>query len=181
MDSKGTMINRLQRAGLRPAAEGFMTEVRTRLKAARTPRAQAVETAWKDMWERFRPAVEKFEGGNTTRANTVHQGDVDDVIDPDYAETNPRKEMRDSIYWISREFRRVVTDGPKGASVDFHRAKQPPPTTLAILITETYAAKPPDKRDALVSKVLAFAERGLTPEEAETTEYKEGGFLDDID
>ena len=157
------MINRLQSAELRPAAEAYREEVRIRLKAAGTERAQAVETAWQEMWKQFEPVLLKIEQGNDT-GQASHQGAVDEVLNPDYTETDPRKQMRDSIYWIASEFRRVVSDGPRGASVDFRRAKQPPPTTLAVLITETYAAKPPDKRDALVTKVLAFAERGLDSE-----------------
>ena len=73
MDSKGTMINRLQRAGLRPAAEAFMNEVRIRLKAAGTPKAQAVETAWQEMWKQFEPILLRIEQGNDT-GQATHAG-----------------------------------------------------------------------------------------------------------
>ena len=180
MDSKGTMINRLQRAGLRPAAEAYRDEVRIRLKAAGTKRAQAVETAWGEMWSKFEPIVLRLEQPDAGFIG--YQGDVDSLLDPEYHEKDAGKRLRDAFVWVGDEFRRITTDSPTGTRMDFSRAKTPPPSPLAIQIAEHYAMQPPGKRTELLARLAGFATKTHSAKEAPEPEpqYDGGGFWDEI-
>ena len=63
--------------------------------------------------------------------------------------------------------------------VDYNRAKTPPPTGLACVILETWAAKPRDKRDGLFREIRIWLATGKLEPEPEPP-MAEGGFLDEI-
>ena len=53
--------SRLAKAGVREAADAYKEEIRRRLKYEGADRDTANHQAWDDMWDAYRPIVERFE------------------------------------------------------------------------------------------------------------------------
>lgn len=184
--NKAGIINRLQKLGLRDAAEAYREEVRIRRKGSGENRDAASLAAWGEMWDVFKPIVEKQEkdkeqekeSGDTLTGCTT---DVDQYLDPDYSETDPGRWIRDGLIWAASEIRRVVVDTAEGTTIDLQFAKTKPPTAWAIFCLESYARKPPSQRGELISKALPFAlKRHDQKDEADVDSESGGGFLDSI-
>lgn len=188
--NKLEITHRLASAGLRDAAEAYREEVRQRIAkdkgGPKRNREEVVDAAWTDMWEVFRPAVERCEKVHQPHHQTLAgcTDDLDQFLDPNYTEQDPGKWLRDGLIWTAAEIRRVVLDSQEGTTVDLARAKTPPPTAWAVFCLESFARKPPDKRADLIARVLPFATR-TTPNDPPVDnsgqdELDNGGFLDSI-
>lgn len=182
MDKAG-ICRRLAKSGLREAADAYKEEVRSRRKASGETRDKAGMGAWSEMWDSFRPAVERWEmgQGEGDAQLTGCPDDVDQFLDPDYHESDPGKWLRDGLIWTAAEIRRVVIDSSEGTTVDLTRAKTKPPTAWAIFCLESFARKTPDKRGELIARVLPFATRSHDPPGIPgDDEGSTRGFLDGI-
>lgn len=180
------IYKRLVKAGLREAVDSYKDEVRRRRKAAGDDRATAGETAEDAMREVFGPVLDRWEkqqaGANTEPDLTgcAAPGDLDQILDPDYTETDPGKWLRDGLLWTAAEIRRVVIDSDQGTRVDLARARTRPPTAWAVFCLEAFARKKPCQRGELIAKVLPFATRSHDVTGDGGQRQEDGGFLDDI-
>jgi hypothetical protein len=177
------IYNRLAKCGLRGAAESLKEEIRMRRKSIGDKRDLAVKIAEDEMWNVFRPIVEKLEKQKQDDEGNQLTGctdDLDEFLDPDYKETDPGKRLRDGLLWTAEEIRRVVTDTTDGTTVDLSRAATPPPTAWAVFCLESFARKSPEKRAELISRVLPFATRSHDPSDSETADEGSGGLLDTL-
>jgi hypothetical protein len=115
----------------------------------------------------FQEALEKAMGPPPRFVGYV--GSINDILDPNYTETDPGKRIRDSWLWVGFEFRRITVDEAKGYTTqDFSKASTPPPTPLAVMIAEEYAQCPPGSRRDLFTRLIGFAEKGhATPTDIE--------------
>ena len=168
----------LRRAGLWSEADEYREQARQRLRDDGKSKEEAVAGAWDAMAEKFLPLAEQVKPAFQTILPDGAES-LDDVLDPDYDETDDAVQMRDLYRWIKEEFHRVVVDHSTGTIVDFRLAKTPPPTGLACKILETWASKPPDRRDQLYEKIqkhLSSFKKATEPE----SQYKGGGFLHEI-
>ena len=199
---KTTVYRRLKRAGLHAPADAlrealiciFKAENETAEKSK--PNKQLVEEAWREMGEVFTSPLEKIEtlkeklNQAKEKLNQVKEtptlkdptptfqgyaGELDDLVDPDYQETDAGKRIRDSWLWAGFAFRRITRDYADGSTVmDFSKAKTPPPTDMAVGIAESYGVRPPDDRRGLYDKMALFAVKSHTPkddsEEVDTSE-----------
>jgi hypothetical protein len=189
--------------GLRHVAEAYRDEVRQRIAQLKggkdRDRDKVSLEAWQEMWDLFRPVVERLEaeGEKTKRMIETareeakqakaleptflgYQGDVDDLIDPDYTETDSGARIRDAYLWVGEEFRRVCTDlADSGAVMHFGKAKAKPPTPLAVQIAEFYGANPA-KREGLLAKLTTFATKDTPQTDSDATQATTEGFLDRI-
>ena len=195
MDKAG-MANRLGKAGLRNQAEAYMDEVRHRIGrdqgGKQRDRAEVNAAAWSEMWDTFRPCVERIEQQIKKQktekvpppepALTGLPADIDSVLDPDYTEPDPGKQLRDGLLWTVSEWMRVVRDTPEGPVITLDRAGSPPPNAYALFILSSYALAPGDKRRDLISRSLAFATRGYDAPDATDPEHvSSGGFLNGLE
>jgi len=181
--NKAGIANRLSKAGLRDAAESLREEIRLRRKGAGEDRDSASQAAWAEMWDTFRPVVERWEKGQFKETETPLTGcpiDVDPFLDPDYTEKDPGKWLRDGLIWTAAEIRRVVIDSDEGTRIDLARARTKPPTAWAVFCLESFARKPPAKRGELIARVLPFATRSHETAPIETDSNDVDGFLGDI-
>ncbi len=187
--NKAGIANRLSKAGLRNVAEAYREEVRRRIAQAQggktRDRDSVSAAAWQEMWDTFRPVVERREEQQAEGANEPDlagcAADLDDLLDPEYTETDPGKWLRDGLIWAAAEIRRVVIDSDEGTTVDLTRAKSPPPTAWAVFCVETFARKKPSQRGELIGKVLPFATRSHDVLDGEGQHQESGGFLDTLD
>jgi hypothetical protein len=190
MDRAG-MSKRLQAVGLRHVAEAYRDEVRQRIAAKKggKDRAEVSLEAWAEMWDLFRPTVERLEAEakNAKAADETPLAgcdeDVDQHLDPDYSETDPAVWIPDGLFWAAGEIRRVVVDSEDGPQVDLTRAKAKPPTAWAAFCVEHYARQPPSKRGELIARVLQLIPKAPpTPptQGPDTGGGNTGGFLDTI-
>ena len=175
---KQRVMDLMRRAGLWAEADRYREEVRQRLRADGKTKQEAVEGAWTAMAEKYVPIAEQSQPSFQVVLPDGAES-LDDIVDPDYDETDDAVQTRDVYRWIKEEFHRVVVDQSTGTIVDFQLAKKPPPTGLACKILETWASKPVDKRDGLYEKIQkhlsSFKE---TPEEEPL--YGGDGFLDSL-
>jgi hypothetical protein len=153
---KLAIMGKLRAAGVWDQAEAYREEVRRRLKSEGQGRAEAVNQAWTAMAEKFLPLTEAVQ--QTPSLEVVLGGAIDEILDSEYMETDSRKRIRDSMFWVAEEFRRIVEDRPTGTVVDFRKAAMRPPTVFAIQMVETYAATK-DRRADLIGKIMPFADK----------------------
>lgn len=196
-DERGPIYVRLKRAcAMSRAADAMREEFRIRLNAAekgplsKEDREEIVKQSWSKMWAIFEPIVERIELLQKNRRKAEERlkgmkepdptfegytGDLDDIVDPNYKETDAGKRLRDAFVWVGDHFRRITTDFPDGSTVmDFSKARTRPPTDLAVQIAEEYARCPPGSRRELFSKLAMFAVKSHTPkEESETADTSE--------
>ncbi len=173
---KLAIMAKLRAARVWDQAEAYREAVRRRCKSEGQGRAEAVNQAWKAMCDLFLPIAEQVKPAFQTILPDGAES-YDDIVDPDYAETDNALQMRDLYRWIKEEFHRVVVDHSAGAIVDFRLAKTPPPTGLACKVLETWASKPPGKRDHLYEKIQKHAASFKEATEPEPQYEEEGGFL----
>ena len=196
------VYNKLAKFGLRNAAETYKEEVRLRHRAAGDDRATAREAAEAAMWELFRPLVEAREEEIAQRraekaaAKAAEEipaeppaqlqglpANTDSLLDPDYAEPDAGRQLRDGLLWVAFEWMRVVRDTDSGPVADIAAASKPPPNAFALLTLSTYALSDLDKRRELITRALAFADKrpdsGAPAGEEERGEQA-GGFLHEI-
>ena len=203
------MANRLQNCKLRGAAEAYREEVRIRI--ARDARDQGGSkrdrdtvslAAWQEMWDVFRPIVERYEADKAAVKEAVKAAQnatveppapilaglpkfSDDLLDPDYTETDPGKQLRDGLLWPIFEWMRVISDTPEGPVADIKAASKPPPNAVALFTLSTYALSGTDKRRELITRGLAFATKShdaVDPKDGNQDEIVQpGGFLDAIE
>ncbi len=200
---KTVMYRRLQQAGLHAPADALRDALVCIYKAenetaeTKKPGKQLVEQAWRDMGEVFASPLEKIETlkeklkqaqvketpnmKNPTPTFQGYAGELDDLVDPNYHETDAGKRLRDAFVWVGDEFRRITADLPDDCIspgtitiMDFSKATTPPPTVLAVQIAEEYGRCPPGKRRDLFSRLTIFAVKSHTPkddsEEFDTSE-----------
>ena len=129
------------------------------------------------MSDLFLPLTEAVQ--QTPSLEVVLGGSIDDILDSEYAETDARKRIRDSMFWVAEEFRRIVEDRPTGTTVDFRKAGVRPPTVFAIQMVETYAATK-DRRADLIGKIMPFADKSAAESRRFGSSEESGGFLDSI-
>ena len=72
------------------------------------------------MCDLFLPLTEAVQ--QTPSLEVVLGGSIDDILDSEYAETDARKRIRESMFWVAEEFRRIVEDRLTGTIVDFRKA-----------------------------------------------------------
>ena len=178
---KQRIMELLRQAGLWKEAEQYREAARQRFRDEGKTKQEAVSAAWDEMAEKYLPLAEKAEPGFQT-IFPDGAGCFDDLIDPDYEETDDAVQMRDGYRWIADEFPRIVLDRPTGTVVDYGLFRTPPPMGLACNILETWAAKPREKRDGLYREIRvclgAVSVASDSPEEPEPA-YSEGdAYLD---
>jgi hypothetical protein len=176
---KQRIMGVLRQTGLWAEADQYREQARQRLRDDGKGKQEAVEGAWDAMAEKFLPLAEQATPGFRVVLPDGAES-YDDFVDPDYNETDDAVQMRDVYRWIKQEFHRVVVDHSTGTIADFRLAKTPPPTGLACKILETWASKPPDKRDQLYEKIQKHLSSFKEATEAEPLYEGEGGFLDQI-
>jgi len=190
---KLSISRRLGGAGLQAQADAYREEIRRRLARERggssRDREAVNDESWREMWEVFKPLVERREKEKEKAAAKDSDGrtlvglpdDVGPFLDPNYAEKDPGKWIRDGLLWTAAEIRRVLTDSGNETTVDLARAKTPPPTVWAVFCLESYAWKAPDKRGDLIARVLTFATRTRDPSDPPGNQDEDGGFLHELD
>jgi len=175
---KLAIMEKLRAAGVWDQAKAYREEVRRRLKSEGKGRAEAVNQAWDAMCEKFLPLAEQATPGFRVVLPDGAKS-YDDIVDPDYDETDDAVQMRDVYRWIKEELHRVVVDHSTGTIVDFRLAKTPPPTGLACKILETWAAKPRERRDGLYEKIQKYLSSFKEATEPER-QYVSDPFLDSL-
>ena len=175
---KQQIMTLLRRVDLWEEAQEFREQVRQRLRADGKTKQEAVEEAWREMAEKYVPIAEQSQPAFQVVLPDGAES-LDDIVDPDYDETDDAVQMRDAYRWIKEEFHRVVVDQSNGTVVDFQLAKKLPPTGLACKILETWASKPLDKRDGLYEKIQKYLSLSKELPEAEP-QHVPGGFLHKI-
>ena len=150
------------------------------------------------MWDVFRPIVERYEADKAAvkaaQNETVEPPAPqliglpklsDDLLDPDYTETDPGRQLRDGLLWTVFEWQRVISDAPEGPVADIKAASKPPPNAFALFTLSTYALSGTDKRRELITRALAFATKShdnVDPKDENQDEIVQpGGFLDAIE
>ena len=208
--NKLEITNRLERQGLRAAADAYREEVRLRLMAeanagagvVKKDRAAAVAQSWVEMWAKFEPIVAKAEAkAEAEKAKAKAQAEAQSqpeppapqlaglppfseaLLDLDYTERDPGRQLRDSLLWAAMEWQRVISDTDSGPVANLEAASTPPPTPFALFVLATYALGNLDKRRELITRALAFAVKShdeiIGDADADTDEQP-GGFLDSI-
>jgi len=193
--------NRLQKLGLRPAADAYCEEVRLRMASERggvkRNREEVKQAADNLMWDVFEPIVKRQE---TQAAEMIDAKKnqptpeppapqliglpdlTDDLLDPDYAESDPGKQLRDGLLWVVAEWMRVVKDTPEGPVANIQAASKPPPNAFTLLVLSTYALSGIDKRRELITRALAFATKSHEVEPgSRNNEPQVSGFLESIE
>jgi len=201
--NKLEITNRIERQGLRAAAEAYREEVRLRLMAKadtgagviKKDRAAVVAASWAEMWGKFGPIVEAAEAKATAEAKTkVETAEPsapqlvglppfsEDLLDPNYSERDPGRQLRDSLLWAAMEWMRVISDTDDGPVANLTAASVPPPTPFALLVLSTYALGNIDKRRELITRALAFAVKSHDDpaDNPDADNEQPGGFLDSI-
>lgn len=195
------IYNRLAKLGLREAAETYKEEVRKRLRADTDDRKAANIAAETAMWDTFGPVVERLEADKTEGAAAIKTAQdeakaaapeppsqlpglpaaADVLLDPNYNESDPGKQLRDGLLWVVMGFFRVIRDTVDGPVANLDAARMPPPNDFALFTLSTYALSPVDKRRELISRALGFAEKGHDAPSSPTGEGDGGGgFLGDV-
>jgi len=90
--------------------------------------------------------------------------------------------MHDAYLWVLGEFHRIVSDRDAGSVLDPRKASTPPPAGIAVAITQSWAAKPCQKRDGLFREIRAWLSvNSRADSEPEPPLYEgDGSFLDQI-
>ena len=190
MDSL-TLIHRATCVHLRPQVDAYAGEVRRRLRKQGTnkTRQEIAQEAWDQAWEVFKPAIEYHEQikediktmkpiDQVPQLQGMPDRTTDDILDPNYKETNPGKKLRDGLLWTVLEFDRVVQDTDEGPVVHLEDASAPPPNAFATGFLRTYALSPVDKRRELFGRALTLAEKSHDVAEDEDGE---DSFLDELE
>ena len=169
------IYNRLDRFGLRPIVDAYKQEVRLRYKAEGHDRATARQAAEDAMWTVVGPYVERLEGTEAPQLAGL-PANPDSVVDPDYAEPDPGKQLRDGLLWAAFEWMRVVQQTDSGPVANIAAASKPPPNGFALLTLSTYALSDIDRRRELITRALAFTTKSHSdmPTEAASGTQTEG-------
>ena len=195
MDQLGT-AHRLSSAGLRRQADAYRDQVRRRIAkeqgGSKRNREAVLNAAYEEMWEVFKPAVEKYEEdkqakqdkqneqpeNETPQLQGMPDRTTDDILDPKYAEKDPGKQLRDGLLWAALEFDRVIEDTDNGPVAHLNDASSPPPNAFAVGTLRTYALSPTEKRRDLIGRALAFAAKTHDQPIPDSTD--EGAFLHEL-
>lgn len=172
---KQRLMELLRKAGLWDEADKYREAARQRLRDEGKSKQEAVSEAWDEMAAKYLPLVEQAEPAfQTIFPDGV--GCFDDIVDPDYEETDDAAQLRDVYRWLKEEFPRIVSDHETGTVVDYRLFQTPPPKGLACNIVETWASKPRDRRDGLyreirvcLASVKSPTDSGEEPEPAAET------------
>ena len=180
---KQQVMDLLRRAGLWEEAQEYREAARQRLRDEGKTKQEAVEVAWREMADKYETLAEQATPGFRTILPDGAEC-FDDIVDAGYNKNDDAVQMCDVYRWIKEEFHRIVVDHSTGTIVDFRLAKTPPPTGLACNILETWAAKPPAKRDGLYREIRVWLASAVVTSpadsEPETVPEGEGGFLNEI-
>ena len=196
--NKKELSHRLGATRIRHQADAYRDEVRKRLireGPTNRNREAANNASWEQMWEVFEPSV-KYHEQQQQKMRELKEAKEDrediappqlqgmperttnDILDPEYAEKDPGKQLRDGLLWAALEFDRVIEDTDKGPVAHLNDASTPPPNAFAIGTLRTYALSPTEKRRDLIGRALGFATKAHdTPIQEPTSE---GGFLHEI-
>lgn len=190
---------RLERFGLRDAADTYKEEVRKRLAQEQggkdRDRAAVRQQSEEAMWELFEPICEQREAERQAAEEALRKAkeveppapqlngmptDADSVLDPDYTEGDPGRQLRDAWLWVVMEWIRVIRDTDEGPIASIEAAASPPPNPFALFVLSTYALSGIDKRRELITRALGFATKShdTPPDEPQGTEGD--GFLDSL-
>ena len=199
MDRLG-FINRLASVGLREPAEAYKEVIRRRERGKGADRETAKDVAWEEMREVYLPVLERKEREREEHERKLNEAiegkftvdpvlrlnglpvDTDRLLDPEYKETDPGKQLRDGLLWAAFEWMKVIKDTKNGPVANIPKASIPPPNAFALFILSTYALSPVEKRRELITRALAFANRSHdTPEGAPPNVHEDDGFLSDIE
>lgn len=172
---KRERYKRLVNAGLWNLADAMMTTIRRKLRAEKYANQNpdeetaghdpdAVAKAWNEVWEQLSPlctTIEQLQNAlkdirkERDHSCLAYQGDPDELVDPNYRETDDTARTKDAYSWLSKNVRRVVHDTEDGTNIDFDRAATKPPTIFAVQLLEQYAqAKPGStQRRSLTDKI----------------------------
>ena len=176
---KQRLMDLLRRAGLWEEADQYRERARQRLRDEGKAKQEAVAAAWREMADKYEPLAEQATPGfRVVLPNGAKC--FDDIVDPDYDETDDAAQMRDIYRWLKEEFHRIVVDYSAGTVVDYRLAQTPPPKGLACKVLETWASKPLDKRDGLYEKIQKHLSSFKEAPEAEPRHEDGGGFLHEI-
>ena len=181
---KQRIMSVLRQTGLWAEADQYREQARQRLRDDGKGKQEAVEGAWDAMAEKFLPLAEQVKPAFQTILPDGAES-LDDALDPDYAETDPVRRMRDAYVWLLAEFHRIVSDHDAGSVLDLRKASTPPPVGIAVSIAQSWAAKPCQKRDGLFREIRVWLASAvvasLADSEPETfLDEGEGGFLHEI-
>ena len=171
-----------------------------------TEREPVRHAAWRIMYETFLPSVERYEkkmeshqqqlkkatsqqlkkassqqqqNDTTAQLEGMPPRTTDDMLDPEYVETDLGKQLRDGLLWAALEFDRVIEDTDDGPVAHLEDASSPPPNAFAVGVMRTYALSPLEKRRDLIGRALAFAHK--SHEDSPPNEDEEGAFLHELD
>jgi hypothetical protein len=170
------IYQRLDKFGLRDAAETYKEEVRKRLgqeQGGKTRDRAAVRQQAEDaMWELFKPVVEQREAEERAECPSLKgiPADTDSVLDKSYSEPNPGAQLRDGLLWAAMEWMRVIRDTEDGPVASINAASTPPPNPFALFVLESYALAGIERRRELITRALAFATKSHdAPQEPQST------------
>ena len=125
------------------------------------------------MWELYKPTVEKIELDREEQKRQKAMDpqeppapqlsglpqDTDSLLNDQYFESDPGKQLRDGLLWTAFEWMRVIRDTDDGPVADISAASSPPPNAFSLFVMSTYALSPVEKRRDLISRAMAFATR----------------------
>jgi hypothetical protein len=181
---KQRVMGVLRQTGLWAEADQYREQARQRLRDDGKGKQEAVEGAWDAMAEKFLPLAEQATPGFRLVLPDGAES-LDDALDPEYAEADPVRRMRDAYVWLLAEFHRIVSDHDAGSVLDLRKAITPPPVGIALSIAQCWAAKPSQKRDGLFREIRVWlasaAVTSLADSEPETfLDEGKGSYLDQI-
>jgi hypothetical protein len=177
--NRSQINSRLGKLGIRGLADAYRQEIIIRQKASGKSSDEANAVAWDEMWEIGKPIVERLErGGELPQQIEGIPADLDSVLDPNYAETDQGKQLRDAWLWVVFEWMRVIRDGDEGTVVHIEAASKPPPNAFALFVLSTYALSSVEKRRDLISRALTFASKSHDPDGGRLGSQGDASFLD---
>ena len=176
---KQRIMGMLRQTGLWAEADQYREQVRQRLRAEGRSKQDAVAGAWDEMANKYLPLAEQATPGFQTILPDGAEC-FDDIVDPEYGETDPVRRMRDAYVWLLAEFPRIVSDHDAGSVLDLRKASTPPPVGIALSIAQSWAAKPCQKRDGLFREIRQCLGAVPVPEPEAPMDEGKGGFLDEI-
>jgi len=160
-------------------AESERDRLMKEYRAAGITREEAQERVY-PILDRMFPPIEDPQAEDEDAPDFVgFIGDVDDLVDPAYAEPDAGRRLRDSYIWVGDEFRRITADLPDGKTrQDYRKAKTRPPTPMAVGLAEFYGQNAA-KRGELYGRLAQFAEKQHQP--AASTPEADSTFIDVIE
>jgi hypothetical protein len=205
MAIKGTasIYNRIAKCHMKALVEKLKNDIRLRFRSTGKAALYNNEFAHNEVWPLIEPVVlaieaereaakAKLEEAKAEAAKAKepkkptfvpHQGDVSELLDPNYDELDEARQARDAFLWAGLEFRLVCRDEKNKTVMDFSKAKTPPPNAMAVQIAEYYGEHK-SKRENLLARMAQFAAKPVVKKtvssEPESEETEDGHADDDV-